>query len=131
MGPLCPCLDQGLVQQPDRRLLPQRRMTAQLAVTALPTAVQAAADGRRGGPLGPQLAGPGLPGRPDRRRAEGSKGRVASARDNAAMESWQALLQSNVLDRRRWRTRDELHEAVVFAIEHTFAAADGSERSAS
>ncbi len=47
-------------------------------------------------------------------------GRVASAGDNAAMESWHALLQKNVLDRRRWQTRDELHEAVVFWIEHTY-----------
>ncbi len=47
-------------------------------------------------------------------------GRVASAGDNAAMESWHALLQKNVLDRRRWRTREELHQAVVFWIEHTY-----------
>ncbi len=47
-------------------------------------------------------------------------GRVASAGDNAAMESFWALLQKNVLDRRRWRTRDELHNAVVFWIQHTY-----------
>ena len=47
-------------------------------------------------------------------------GRVAAAGDNAAMESFWALLQKNVLDRRRWRTRDELHNAVVFWIEHTY-----------
>ena len=40
-------------------------------------------------------------------------GRVASAGDNAAVESWYALLQKDVLDR-RWRTRDELHQAIVF-----------------
>ena len=51
---------------------------------------------------------------------QGSMGRVASAGDNAAMESWHALLQKNVLDRRRWRTRDELHEAIVYWIEHTY-----------
>ena len=51
---------------------------------------------------------------------QGSMGRVASAGDNAAMESWHALLQKNVLDRRRWRTRDELHQAIVFWIEHTY-----------
>lgn len=34
-----------------------------------------------------------------------SMGRVASAGDNAAMESFNSLLQRNVLDRRRWRTR--------------------------
>jgi len=40
--------------------------------------------------------------------------------DNAAMESWHALLQKNVLNRQRWRTRGELHQAVVFWIEHTY-----------
>ncbi len=35
------------------------------------------------------------------------------------MESWHARLQKNVLDRRRWRTRDELHEAIVFWTEDT------------
>ena len=51
---------------------------------------------------------------------QGSMGRVASAGDNAAMQSWHALLQKNVLDRRRWRTREQLHQAVVFWIEHTY-----------
>jgi putative transposase len=51
---------------------------------------------------------------------QGSMGRVASAGDNAAMESWHALLQKNVLDRRRWRSRDELHGAIVFWVEHTY-----------
>ncbi len=49
---------------------------------------------------------------------QGSMGRIASAGDNAAMESWHALLQKNVLDRRRWRTREELHEAIVFWRAH-------------
>ena len=51
---------------------------------------------------------------------QGSMGRVASAGDNAAMESWNALLQKNVLNRRRWRTREELHQAIVFWTEHTY-----------
>ena len=51
---------------------------------------------------------------------KGSMGRVASAGDNAAMESFWALLQTNILDRRRWRTRDELHSAIVYWIEHTY-----------
>lgn len=46
-------------------------------------------------------------------------GRVASAGDNAAMESFFSLLQKNVLDRRRWRTRSELRYAIVRWIEHT------------
>jgi len=39
---------------------------------------------------------------------QGSMGRVASAADNAAMESFWALLQRNVLNSKRWRTREEL-----------------------
>ena len=43
----------------------------------------------------------------------GSMGRVGAAGDNAAMESFFALLQKNVLNRRRWDTRAEL-EAAIF-----------------
>jgi putative transposase len=50
----------------------------------------------------------------------GSMGRVSSAGDNAAMESFFSLLQKNVLNRRRWRTRDELAYAIIFWIEHTY-----------
>lgn len=50
----------------------------------------------------------------------GSMGRVASAGDNAAMESFYALLQTNVFNRRRWRTRAELTYAVIHWIEHTY-----------
>ncbi len=41
-------------------------------------------------------------------------GRVAAAGDNAAMESFFSLLQKNVFDRRRWRTRSELSYEVIF-----------------
>ena len=47
----------------------------------------------------------------------GSMGRVGAAGDNAAMESFFALLQKNVLDRQRWSTREELHLAIVTWIE--------------
>lgn len=50
----------------------------------------------------------------------GSMGRVASSADNAAMESFFALLQKNVLDQRRWRTRHELRLAIVTWIERTY-----------
>jgi transposase InsO family protein len=50
----------------------------------------------------------------------GSMGRVGSAGDNAAMESFFALLQRNVLDRRRWITRDELRVAIITWIERTY-----------
>ena len=44
-------------------------------------------------------------------------GRVASAGDNAAMDSFYSLLQKKVLNRRRrWRTRVDL----VLWIEHTY-----------
>ncbi|NNH09174.1 IS3 family transposase, partial [Cellulomonas fimi] len=99
------------------------RMTAQLAVTALRTAVARRAPSGvvvvhsdRGAQFRARsfravLAAAGL---------QGSMGRVASAGDNAAMESWNALLQKNVLNRRRWATRDDLHDAIVFWIERTY-----------
>jgi putative transposase len=50
----------------------------------------------------------------------GSMGRVGACADNAAMESFFALLQRNVLDRQRWRTREELRLAIVIWIERTY-----------
>ena len=47
----------------------------------------------------------------------GSMGRVGSSGDNAAMESFFALLQKNVLNTKRWETRDELRLAIVIWIE--------------
>jgi putative transposase len=46
--------------------------------------------------------------------------RSARAGDNAAMESFFALLQKNVLDRRTWDTREELRIAIVTWIERTY-----------
>jgi transposase InsO family protein len=108
-------------------------MIAQLAATALRTAVARRQPGGvvvvhsdrgqfRARSLRAVLTAAGL---------QGSMGRVASAGDNAAMESWHALLQNNVMDRRRWRTRDELHSAVVHWIERTTTVADASAASAS
>ncbi|WP_130334711.1 IS3 family transposase [Micromonospora kangleipakensis] len=50
----------------------------------------------------------------------GSMGRVGACGDNAAMESFFALLQRNVLDRQRWHTRHELRLAIVTWIERTY-----------
>lgn len=47
----------------------------------------------------------------------GSMGRVGAAGDNAAMESFFALLQKNVLNTQRWDTRQELRLAIVRWIE--------------
>ena len=50
----------------------------------------------------------------------GSMGKVGSAGDNAAMESFFALLQRNVLDRQPWTTRDELRIEIITWIERTY-----------
>ena len=55
-----------------------------------------------------------------RHQMVGSMGQVGSAGDNAAMESFFALLQKNVLDRRTWATRDELRIEIVTWIERTY-----------
>jgi putative transposase len=99
------------------------RMTAQLAVTGLRSAIA------RRRPRGVVVVHSDR-GSQFRARAfravlkaaglNGSMGRVAAAGDNAAMESFFALLQKNVFDQRRWRTRDELISASIEWIEHTY-----------
>jgi transposase InsO family protein len=99
------------------------RMTAQLAVTALRSAIA------RRQPVGTVIVHSDRGGQFRARsfRAvltaaglRGSMGRVAAAGDNAAMESFHSLLQKNVLNRRRWRTRAELRYEVIHWIEHTY-----------
>ena len=50
----------------------------------------------------------------------GSMGRVGACADNAAMESFFALLQKNVLNAQRWNSREELRLAIVDWIERTY-----------
>jgi putative transposase len=50
----------------------------------------------------------------------GSMGRVGTCADNAAMESFFALLQKNVLNSKRWKTREELRLAIATWIEKTY-----------
>nr|WP_313362061.1 integrase core domain-containing protein [Kocuria sp.] len=47
-------------------------------------------------------------------------GRGGACGDNAAMESFFALLHKNVLNSRRWDTRDELRIAIVTWIKRTY-----------
>ena len=47
-------------------------------------------------------------------------GKVGSAGDNAAMESFFSLLQKNVLNRHTWETREQLRAAIVTWIERTY-----------
>ena len=50
----------------------------------------------------------------------GSMGQVGSAGDNAAMESFFALLHKNVLNRHVWATRDDLRIEMITWIERTY-----------
>ncbi|MBG6185138.1 transposase InsO family protein [Arthrobacter sp. CAN_A214] len=50
----------------------------------------------------------------------GSMGKVGACGDNAAMESFLSLLQNNVLDTRRWATREDIRLAIVTWIERTY-----------
>jgi transposase InsO family protein len=50
----------------------------------------------------------------------GSMGRAGACGDNAAMESFFALLQKNVLDRQRWTSREQLRLAIITWIERTY-----------
>ncbi len=58
-----------------------------------------------------------------RHASRGSMGQAALAVGHAAMESLIALLQKNVLNRRRWTTRTELRLAVITWTEQTYSAA--------
>ena len=51
---------------------------------------------------------------------QGSMGRVGACGDNAAMESFFALVQKNVLNTRRWETREDLRLALVRWIEASY-----------
>lgn len=99
------------------------RMTAQLAVTALRSAIA-----RRGlhGTLvvhsdrGSQFRSHAFVRTLRDHGLRGSMGRVGACADNAAMESFFSLLQKNVLDRHRWATRDDLRLAIITWIERTY-----------
>jgi transposase InsO family protein len=99
------------------------RMTAQLAVAALRAAI---ARRQPHGTVvvhsdrGSQFRSRAFRAVLTNAKLTGSMGRVAAAGDNAAMESFFSLLQKNVLNQRRWRTRDELRYAIITWIEHTY-----------
>ena len=99
------------------------RMTAQLAVSALRSAI--ARRQPRGTVVVHSDRGSQFRSRAFRAvlksaKLTGSMGRVAAAGDNAAMESFFSLLQKNVLDQRRWSNRDQLRYAIITWIEHTY-----------
>ena len=99
------------------------RMTAKLAVDAVRNAV--ARRGEVAGCIlhadrGSQFRSRAMARELRRHDMVGSMGRVGAAGDNAAMESFFALLQKNVLDRRSWTTREQLRIAMVTWIERTY-----------
>lgn len=99
------------------------RMKASLAVNALRMAVQ-----RRGdvagcvvhSDRGSQFRSKKYLRELDAHDLTGSMGRVAASDDNAAMESFFALLQKNVLNRHPWTSRAELRLAIITWIERSY-----------
>ena len=98
------------------------RMTAALAVTALRNAI--ALRGPAGtivhSDRGSQFRSHAFVTALKNNGLVGSMGRVGACGDNAAMESFFALLQRNVLDRQRWATREDLRLAIITWIEKTY-----------
>ncbi|MGP6172523.1 IS3 family transposase [Microbacterium sp. A196] len=98
------------------------RMTAELAVSALRNAVALRE------PVGTTLHSDRGSQFRSRKFVElvretgitGSMGRVGACADNAAMESFFALLQKNVLNKKRWHSRQELRLEIVTWIERTY-----------
>ena len=99
------------------------RMTAQLAVSALRNAIALRSPA---GTLivhsdrGSQFRSAAFVRTLRNHGLTGSMGRVGACGDNAAMESFFALLQKNVLDRQRWTTREQLRLAIITWIERTY-----------
>lgn len=99
------------------------RMKARLAANALDNAVSRRRDAAGcivHSDRGSQFRSRAFVHALNRHHLIGSMGKVGAAGDNAAMESFFALLQKNVLDRKRWRTREELRIAIITWIERTY-----------
>ncbi|WP_245920951.1 IS3 family transposase [Brachybacterium timonense] len=99
------------------------RMKARLAVNALDNAISRRRDAAGcivHSDRGSQFRSRKFVHALNRHHLIGSMGQAGAAGDNAAMESFFSLLQKNVLDRKRWRTREELRIAIVTWIERTY-----------
>ena len=122
-GKLYLCAVKDAALEPDRRLLHRLTdggLTGRLSAAERRLAARYAS--RDGGPFGSRqsISLQSLHRLPAREQPVGSMGRVGAAGDNAAMESFFALLQRNVLDRQRWSTRHELRLAIITWIERTY-----------
>lgn len=99
------------------------RMKARLAVNALDNAVSGRGDVAGcivHSDRGSQFRARTLVHALNRHQLLGSMGQIGAAGDNAAMESLFALLQKNVIDRKRWKARNELRIAIVTWIERKY-----------
>ena len=99
------------------------RMTAQLAVSALRNAIALRDPDRTlivHSDRGSQFRSTVFVRTLKAHGLTGSMGRVGACGDNAAMESFFALLQKNVLDRQRWTSRQQLRLAIITWIEKTY-----------
>ena len=99
------------------------RMKAHLAVNALDNAISRRRDAAGcivHSDRGSQFRSRKFVHALNRHHLVGSMGKVGAAGDNAAMESFFSLLQKNVLDRKSWRTREELRIAIITWIERTY-----------
>lgn len=111
--------DQGLLLQQDRRLLDRLAYEVLTSGVSVADRDHAARPGRRDGAFGSRIAISFQESPADideQRSARGSLGRVGSC-DNAAMESFFSLLQKNLLNAKRWDTREQLRLAIVTWIE--------------
>ncbi|WNB88428.1 IS3 family transposase [Glutamicibacter protophormiae] len=118
-----PLRHQGRVLRPDRRLLDQRQDEAHLAVNALDNAISRRRDAAGcivHSDTGSQFRSRKFVHALNRHHLVGSMGKVGAAGENTAMESFFSLLQKNVLDRKRWRTREDLRIAIITWIERTY-----------
>ena len=99
------------------------RMTAQLAVSALRNAIALRSPSGTvvvHSDRGSQFRSHAFVRTLSNHGLTGSMGRVGACGDNAAMESFFALLQKNVLDRQRWPDRSQLRLAIITWIERTY-----------
>jgi len=98
------------------------RMTAELAVDALHNAVlrRRPAATVVHSDRGSQFRSHAFVAALHHHKLQGSMGRVGACADNAAMESFFSLLQKNVLNRRRWTSRQQLRLAIITWIENTY-----------
>jgi putative transposase len=98
------------------------RMTSELAVSALRNAIalRSPVNTTVHSDRGSQFRSRAFVGVLKDHGLVGSMGRVASAADNAAIESFHSLLQKNVLNSRRWETREDLRLEIVTWIEKKY-----------